>query len=167
MTVHLLDAHPGGRCRPARACLRRSLAAVAAGLWHWLRSGEFAGGPAPALPVSEGSVRAQWEQMRRERPELRLPSLRYCCRTTEDDAHADGCPPMGPIPAPRHAATQPRDLPAMLPRRLGDGMVVATPDGCEVVPRDAAPDRADQTMHDLPAVRTPRYLAEMPGGTNG
>jgi hypothetical protein len=65
----------------------------------------------------------------------------------------------------RHAASLPRRT--MYPLRTGEGLVMLGPEGFELIPREAAPGRADKTLCDLPAVRSPRYLAEMPGGTNG
>lgn len=55
--------------------------------------------------------------------------------------------------------------PVLLPLLHGGGHIVLGPGGCIDIRRDTWTAAPDSTQHDLPAVRVPAYLDQMPGGT--
>jgi hypothetical protein len=154
-TLPLFHEHSGHHCaarRPGR--FRRALHSIG----YWFRTGEFLLPPEPFDPARA------FEATRAGR----MPSpVETEAATGEAPATADAGaipPPVYPRPG-SHPYPPAVDAPTMFPRQLGDGLIVLGPDGCIQIRRPEWASIRDTSydMQTLPVV--PRYLTEMPGGT--
>lgn len=163
--IHLLDAHPGHhQAKRPRPAWLTALASWWAGVARWLRTAGPVG-RAPYAPAPEAAESGCWQEPLETAPAAgAAPVISETGAVRAEPLPGDAAQAWPP-PPPESWPYPSSGVPVLVPRRQDDGVFVATPDGCELVPRPRFSRHPPETACDMPAVLVPRYLDARPGGT--